>query len=106
MGILGIPGILGIRNPPFPPCILSLQLPNYIRHLTNRNACVMVQQKLEHLSENSTSNVAPTFDEIDVSTDGSTNHTSDLNSFTQTSLGKRKRNKASNPSLAKKKKKI
>ncbi|CAF2124518.1 unnamed protein product, partial [Rotaria magnacalcarata] len=81
-------------------------LPNYIRHLTNRNACVMVQQKLEHLSENSTSNVAPTFDEIDVSTDGSTNHTSDLNSFTQTSLGKRKRNKASNPSLAKKKKKI
>ncbi|CAF2750293.1 unnamed protein product [Rotaria sp. Silwood2] len=80
-------------------------LSNFFRHLTHRNPCTMVQEKLECLSENSSDHVASTFDRMNASVEMAIDPTSNINSSIQTSTGKRKRSKILNPSMIKKKKK-
>ncbi|CAF3461139.1 unnamed protein product, partial [Rotaria sp. Silwood2] len=80
-------------------------LSNYFRHLTHRNPCTMVQEKLECLSENSSDHVASTIDNTDASVNMAINPTSNITSSIQTSAGKRKRSKTLNQSVIKKKKK-
>lgn len=78
---------------------------NYIRHLTSRNPCLMVQQKLKPVNEIMTSDVNLTSDNIDTSIDPIPNSTSDINPSIQTPLEKRKKNEVAHSLLIKKKKK-
>ncbi|CAF4035177.1 unnamed protein product [Rotaria sordida] len=73
-------------------------LSNYIRHLTNRKPCFIVQQKLKNINDITTDNVASTFSNTDASDVDLKTH--------PTSLEKRKRNHELNALSAKKKKNI
>ena len=64
----------------------------------------MVQEKLERLTESSSDYAASTFDNMNASTDTTTISTSNIASSTQTLTEKRRKRKALNPSVIKKKK--
>ncbi|CAF3886684.1 unnamed protein product [Rotaria sp. Silwood1] len=95
----GIISTLGQKNN-------SYVLSNYIRHLTNKNPCAMVQEKLENTRQNMTSSVVSTLDNSNTSVDPTLNNVPNSISPIQTSLEKRKRNQTSSSSLLKKKKSI
>ncbi|CAF3346531.1 unnamed protein product [Rotaria sp. Silwood2] len=79
-------------------------LSNYTRHLTNKNPCSMVQQKLKDLPENLTVNAVSTIDYSNTSIDPIINTASNSMLSIQTPLKKRKKNQTSGSSLSTKKK--
>ncbi|CAF1145960.1 unnamed protein product [Adineta ricciae] len=95
----GVKSMLGQKDSRY---ILS----NFIRHLTHKNPCVMVKEKLASINANVNINNVSDGNDTNESVDVESNSMSDLVSRAPSSLGKRRKDQTVNSSSSKKKRSI